>query len=105
MLSDYPSRTTIPVSDIDRARTFYTDTLGFAPEHDSAVGVYFRSGGMPFYIFPSAGRSSGQHTQIAWQVPDIEVEVADLKRRGVVFEEYNLPNFKTVNSIATTPQL
>jgi hypothetical protein len=33
-------------------------------------------------------------------VADIERVVADLKARGVVFEEYDLPGLKTVNSIA-----
>ena len=31
----------------------------------------------------------------------MEREVADLKSRGVVFEEYDFPNLKTQNGIAT----
>jgi hypothetical protein len=38
---------------------------------------------------------------IALSSDDIEREVAELKRRGVVFEEYDMPGLKTVNSIAT----
>jgi catechol 2,3-dioxygenase-like lactoylglutathione lyase family enzyme len=34
---------------------------------------------------------------------DIEAAVADLKARGVKFEEYDLPGFKTVDGIADTP--
>jgi hypothetical protein len=33
---------------------------------------------------------------------DIEAEVAELKGRGVVFEEYDFPGLKTENSIAQT---
>jgi hypothetical protein len=44
--------------------------------------------------------TSGQHTQGGWLVADIEQVVADLKARGVVLEEYDLPGLKTVNSIA-----
>jgi hypothetical protein len=36
-----------------------------------------------------------------WLMEDVESEVATLKARGVVFEEYDLPSLKTVNSIAT----
>ena len=43
--------------------------------------------------------------QLAYTVDDIEAEVADLKSRGVVFEEYDMPEFKTVGGIATTPPL
>jgi hypothetical protein len=35
-------------------------------------------------------------------VDDIEAEVAGLRARGVVFEEYNLPGLKTVDGIANT---
>ena len=41
-------------------------------------------------------------TQAGWATKNIDDEVAELKARGVVFIEYNLPDFKTVNSIATT---
>ena len=36
-----------------------------------------------------------------WQANDVEAEVADLKARGVVFEEYDMPGIKMKNSIAT----
>jgi hypothetical protein len=42
---------------------------------------------------------------MAWQVPDVAREVAELKARGVVFEEYDTPSFKTIDSIATTGKL
>jgi hypothetical protein len=37
---------------------------------------------------------------MAWEVDDIETVVAELRKRGVVFEEYDLPGLKTVNGIA-----
>jgi hypothetical protein len=37
---------------------------------------------------------------MAWEVDDLEAVVAELRRRGVVFEEYDLPGLKTVNGIA-----
>jgi len=53
-----------------------------------------------FALFESAGGASGNHTQMAWEVADIESAVASLRARGVVFEEYDLPGLKTVNGIA-----
>jgi hypothetical protein len=38
---------------------------------------------------------------MSWEVPDIGVTVTTLKGRGVVFEEYDMPDLKTVNGIAT----
>jgi hypothetical protein len=37
---------------------------------------------------------------MAWEVPDIEAAVAELRARGVVFDEYDLPGIRTVNGIA-----
>ena len=48
----------------------------------------------------SSGRPSGQHTQMAWFVSDIAATVAELKRRGVRFEEYDFPGLKTIDGVA-----
>jgi hypothetical protein len=37
---------------------------------------------------------------MAWEVDDIETVAAELRKRGVFFEEYDLPGLKTVNGIA-----
>ena len=51
------------------------------------------------YPTPNAGTSSA--SQAFWQVDDVEREVAELKRRGVNFEEYDTPQMKTDNGVAT----
>lgn len=51
-------------------------------------------------MFESAGASSGSHTQMGWEVDDIDAVVAELRGRGVVFEEYDLPGLTTVHGIA-----
>jgi hypothetical protein len=38
---------------------------------------------------------------MTWLTSDIEADVADLKARGVVFEEYDLPGLKTIDGVAT----
>ncbi len=69
-------------------------------------GIQYGTGeGTRFLIFPSSGRSSGTHTQIGFTVTDIEAEVADLKRRGVTFEAYEMPGFDRSTSIATFPTI
>jgi hypothetical protein len=64
------------------------------------LGCRRRSGGSSFALFQSAGSASGTHTQMAWEVDDIETTVAALRARGVVFEEYDSPGLKTKNGIA-----
>jgi hypothetical protein len=55
---------------------------------------------LAFALFESAGGSDGGFTQMGWEVDDIEVTVTDLRRRGVDFEELDLPGMKTVDGIA-----
>ena len=53
-----------------------------------------------FAISKGTALSSGSHTQMAFTTSDLEREVADARARGVVFEEYDFPGFKTVGGIA-----
>lgn len=103
MLSASRCHATLPVSDLEAARGFYEGKLGFKPYQPNDAGIMYEAGeGSKFAVTRSSGKSAGTHTQIGFTVADIEAEVADLKRRGVVFEEYDAPGFKTEGSIATT---
>jgi catechol 2,3-dioxygenase-like lactoylglutathione lyase family enzyme len=93
--------TTLPVSDLERAKRFYSEKLGLTPEREVSAGVFYLCGGTRFFVFPSEGKPSGTHTQMDLRTADIEAAVAELKARGVVFEEYDMPGIKTVNSVAT----
>lgn len=104
MLGEHPVHTTIPASDLARARAFYEGVLGLSPSDANPGGVRYRcADGTSLVVFASEGRASGSHTQLGWAVTDIEAEVADLKRRGVSFESYDFPTFDAASSIADTP--
>jgi catechol 2,3-dioxygenase-like lactoylglutathione lyase family enzyme len=90
----------IPAQDLERARAFYADKLGLHPTEVRPGGLRYRCGTGWFAIFESSGAASGEHTQMAWEVDDIEATVEELRRRGVVFEEVDLPGLKTINGIA-----
>jgi predicted enzyme related to lactoylglutathione lyase len=104
MLSKYEIHVTLPAKDMTRAKAFYTQKLGFSIESETPAGLTFHGAGSWFRVFPSSGASNGSFTQAGWETKDIEAEVAELKKRGVVFEEYNYPTLKTVNGIASTPE-
>jgi catechol 2,3-dioxygenase-like lactoylglutathione lyase family enzyme len=100
MLSTRRAHTTLPSSDVDALRPFYEGVLGFTPFAERPGAVLYRAGeGTLFAISRTGVPSSGSHTQIAFTVDDIDAEVADLRGRGVVFEEYETP--KTEGGIAT----
>ena len=101
MLQKSPMYAYIPVKDVARARQFYEGKVGLKPKKEQAGGVVYEFGehtGCFLYPTPNAGTSRA--SQAFWQVDDIEREVAELKSRGVKFEEYDMPEMKTVNGIA-----
>ncbi|MFD4142741.1 VOC family protein [Streptomyces sp. NPDC058572] len=92
--------TRLPAQDLDRARRFYREQLGLEPVDERPGGLLYRCGGVDFALFQSAGASPGTFTQMGWEVDDIEAAVSELRRRGVVFEEVDLPGLRTRNGIA-----
>jgi catechol 2,3-dioxygenase-like lactoylglutathione lyase family enzyme len=92
--------TRLPAQDLTRARAFYSEKLGLEPSEERPGGLLYRCAGGEFALFESAGASVGAFTQMAWTVDDIEQTAAELRRCGVVFEEYDTPGLTTVDGIA-----
>lgn len=100
MLKIKASAAGLPAQDIARARKFYEQTLGLAPsEVGSDGGAWYKTGETMFFVFPSRGKASGDHTQIGLEVDDIVAAVNELKSKGVKLEEYDYPDLKTQNGI------
>ena len=100
MLEDSKVAARIPVQDLHRDRSFYSEKLGLQPSEERPGGLLYRCGEGEFVLFESAGAASGEHTQMGWEVEDIEATVEWLRGRGVVFEEYDVSGLRTVNGIA-----
>ena len=101
MLSTAPIRAYIPASDIPRARSFYEGKIGLRPKEEYAGGVIYDCGGVEVFLYKTSHAGTSKASQAYWQVNDVEAEVADLKARGVAFEEYDMPGVTMTNSIAT----
>ncbi|MCX4631942.1 VOC family protein [Streptomyces sp. NBC_01443] len=92
--------TRLPAQDLDRARRFYAEQLGLEPVDERPGGLLYRCAGTEFVLFRSMGASPGTFTQMALEVDDIETAVSELEQRGVVFEEVDVPGFRTKDGIA-----
>ncbi|MEV6732633.1 MULTISPECIES: VOC family protein [unclassified Streptomyces] len=92
--------TRLPAQDLDRARRFYAEQLGLEPVDERPGGLLYRCAGTEFVLFRSTGASPGTFTQMALEVDDIETAVSELGQRGVVFEEVDVPGFRTKDGIA-----
>jgi predicted enzyme related to lactoylglutathione lyase len=102
MLQKSPMYAYIPVTDLARARKFYEQKLGFKPKGETAGGVVYEFGERTAcFMYPTPNAGTSKASQAFWQVDDVEREVAELKARGVQFEEYDAPGMKTKDSIST----
>ena len=71
MLENSSVSTRIPAQNLERARVFYQDKLDLIPSEERPGGLRYRCGNSFFSLFQSAGKASGDHTQMAWEVDDI----------------------------------
>lgn len=102
MLQQSPMYAYIPAKDVSRARKFYEEKLGLTPREEIAGGVVYEFGRQTAcFLYPTPNAGTSKASQAFWQVADIEHEVAELKRRGVKFEEYDTPEMKTRDGIVT----
>lgn len=102
MLSTAPIVPYIPAADLPRARKFYEGVLGLRVKEEYAGGVFYECGnGSLVFLYPTPNAGTSRASTAFWPVDDVAAEVSALKHRGVVFEEYDYPGLKTVDSIAT----
>jgi predicted enzyme related to lactoylglutathione lyase len=96
LISDARVGCTLPVQDVERAKSFYKEKLELSPTEERMDGIYYECGaGTGFLLFPSHGASRAEFTQMGIEVDDVETAVKELSERGVVFEKYDLPGLKT----------
>jgi len=101
MLKNATIHVYLPAANVARARKFYEEVIGLTPKQEYAGGVFYECGGAVAFLYPTPNAGTSKASQAFWQVADVEAEVAELKARGVTFEEYDMPGISMKNSIAT----
>jgi catechol 2,3-dioxygenase-like lactoylglutathione lyase family enzyme len=93
--------TVLPVTDLNRARSFYSEKLGLEPTMEKpGMLAYSGPSGYIFQLYESPTTGTAKNTQMGWSTSELDADIDELRGRGVVFEEYDLPGLKTKNSIA-----
>jgi predicted enzyme related to lactoylglutathione lyase len=99
-ISTAPLYSDIPAKDINRAHDYYQNTLGLDVQDVQQQGMlFYGSAGRntQFLVYQTDATDSA--TVATFLVDDIMGAKQDLEGRGVKFEEYDMPNMKTVNGI------
>jgi catechol 2,3-dioxygenase-like lactoylglutathione lyase family enzyme len=90
MLGGKSAAATLAVSDLQRARDFYENTLGLEPRLEVPESVLYTSGNSVVLVYPSEYAGTNHATAATWAVgDDFEAIVQGLKTKGVTFEHYD----------------
>jgi catechol 2,3-dioxygenase-like lactoylglutathione lyase family enzyme len=96
----------VPVSDIEAAIAFYEGALGLRLDErrddlPTNREAELSGGSGSLLLYESVGAGQSRHTVAGFRVDDLDSVVAAVQARGVTFEEYDLPDLKTVGGIAS----
>jgi catechol 2,3-dioxygenase-like lactoylglutathione lyase family enzyme len=89
MFANTPAFSSFAVDDLDKAREFYSDTLGVKVT-DGPMGVLSLelAGDRATLVYPKPDFKPATYTVLNFQVDDVVAAVDELSRRGVEFERY-----------------
>lgn len=107
-LGDFPVAGVIRADDYARAAKFYTEVLGFtvlrASQGTGDAGMFAAGAGTMVSIYERPGMPAPQNTTLNFGVTPERFDdvIAELKSKGVVFEDYDMPEMglKTVAGVA-----
>ncbi len=101
MLGDHPVFPILLSMDLAASRAFYHDTLGLDILREDDERIMFRCGGGSLLtVSLSTTGAADTQSQVAWRVPDLRAELAELRARGVTIQEYEAPDPRTEDGIA-----
>ena len=101
MLGDNPIDVVLLAPDVRATKDFYANKVGLKILNEASDRVRFQCGGdSHLVISESTVGTKDEQTQAVFRVKDLRGEVAELRRRGVKIEEYDMPGVKTVDGIA-----
>jgi catechol 2,3-dioxygenase-like lactoylglutathione lyase family enzyme len=103
MLSQHTPVATLPTRDLSKARMFYEDTLGFAPERESVAGVAYKSGDAMVFVYQSEYAGTNKATAVSFDVPmsAFDDEVAVLREKGVTFMTFDAEGLEWNQGVAS----
>lgn len=91
----------MPVTDVERSRTFYSESLGLdhTGTNDEGSAIFALEGSSTLVLLPRPDSTPSESTALSFEVDDIHAEISELEARGVVFEDYDLPDLRTVEHV------
>jgi catechol 2,3-dioxygenase-like lactoylglutathione lyase family enzyme len=95
MLKDSKAFSGFSAGDIQMAEKFYSETLGLDVTESHDLLTLRLAGGNNVLIYPKSNHVPATFTVLNFPVQDVDLAVDELTKRGVRFENYDLPDLKT----------
>ena len=95
MLKESKAFSGFSANDIPKAKEFYGRTLGLEVSEDHGLLTLHLAGGHKVLVYPKPNHVPATFTVLNFPVKNVDQAVDELKKRGVRFENYNLPDLKT----------
>ena len=89
MFKDTPAFSGFSTDDVQKAREFYSQTLGLEVSEVHGMLQLHIAGGRHILVYPKPNHTPATFTILNFPVKNIEPAVDELTRRGVHFEVYN----------------
>jgi catechol 2,3-dioxygenase-like lactoylglutathione lyase family enzyme len=83
------------VNDTQKAKEFYSRTLGLEVSESNGLLKLHLAGGTTVLIYPKPDHAPATFTILNFPVDTVDKTVDELTKRGVRFEIYSEPNLKT----------
>ena len=83
------------VDDISKAQQFYGEALGLEVSEANGILTLHIAGGAKIIAYPKPNHTPASFTILNFPVPKVDAAVAQLKTRGIQFEQYDYPQLKT----------
>ena len=94
MFREAESFCSFSVNDLQKAKEFYSQTLGLDVA-ETPEGLELHTGNNTMFLYPKPNHTPASFTVLNFHVDDIEAAVDELKGLGINLEHYNLPDIKT----------
>jgi predicted enzyme related to lactoylglutathione lyase len=95
MLKTSPAFSGFSVDNIEKAKQFYSQTLGLDVSEKMGILTLNIAGGVKVGIYPKPNHTPATFTVLNFPVDDLEASVDELIKKGIVFEQYDSPELKT----------
>lgn len=95
MFKGTPAFSSYSVNDIEAAKKFYSEVLGFEVDQPMGQLSISLSNGHQVFIYGKPNHEPATFTVLNFKVDDVEMAVDELTALGVKFEIYNYPQLKT----------